>query len=124
MMLPISMKAMAQYRQTARLRWEREQAQREARRAQAWQLARQAADLLRRDFGVGRVVLFGSLIHPDRFSPHSDVDLAAWGLTSKNWLKAMAAVRYLSDEIELNLVDVGCCSPELLAVIEQEGEAV
>jgi hypothetical protein len=66
-------------------------------------------------------VLFGSLAHSGRFTGRSDIDLAAWGLTSKNWLKAMAAVRDLSDEIELNLVDVGCCSPELLAVIEREG---
>ncbi len=115
---------MAQYKRTARLRWAQEQAQREARRARAWQLASQAAELLRRDFDVQRVMIFGSLVHPDRFSLHSDVDLAAWGLTSKNWLKAMAAVRYLSDEIDLNLVDVGCCSPELLTVIEREGVAV
>ena len=122
--MQISPEAMAQYRKNARLRWEREQAQRESRREQAWQLARQAADLLRQDFDVTRVIIFGSLLHPDRFSLHSDVDLAAWDLTSKNWLKAMAAVRYLSADIELNLVDVGCCSPELLAAIEREGAPV
>jgi hypothetical protein len=33
----------------------------------------------------------------------------------------MGAVRDLSQEIELNLVDVAACSPELLSVIEREG---
>ena len=44
--------------------------------------------------------------------------LAAWGLTSVNWLRAMAAVRVLSDEIDINLVDMARCSPELAASIE------
>ena len=33
----------------------------------------------------------------------------------------MAAVRNLSDEIDLNLVDVECGSSELIEVIEREG---
>ena len=33
--------------------------------------------------------------------------LAAWGLTSVNWLRAMAAVRVLSDEIDINLRGYG-----------------
>lgn len=118
--LNITPEEMAQYRRAARRRWQQEQ----ARRERAWQLARQAADLLRQKYGVERVVVFGSLTHPDRFSLHSDLDMAAWGLTAKNWLKAMGAVRYLSEEIEVNLVDAGCCSPELLAVIERDGAPV
>jgi predicted nucleotidyltransferase len=70
---------------------------------------------------VTRVVLFGSLPQPARFTLWSDVGLAAWGLTPANWLKAIGAVSRLSDEIELNLVDVETCSPALLAVIEREG---
>ena len=78
--------------------------------------------MLRRDFAAGRVVIFGSLVQEGRFTEWSDVDLAAWGLDSKNWLKAIGAVQRLSGEIELNLVDVASCSPELLAAIEREGE--
>jgi hypothetical protein len=36
----------------------------------------------------------------------------------------MAAVRNLSDEIDLNLVDVECGSLELLKAIEREGVAL
>ena len=121
MTVRISAEEMEKYKRTARRRWQREQVEQQARREQAWQLARQAATLLERDFDVERVVVFGSLIHPGRFNASSDVDLAAWGLTPNNWLKAMAAVRNLSDEIDLNLVDVECSSPELLKVIEREG---
>ncbi len=99
-------------------KWVIEQA---ARRELAWQLTRQAADLLKQQFQVERVVVFGSLLYPERFTPWSDVDLAAWGLTSKNWLKAIMEVHHLSDKIELNLVSVMNCPPKLLRVIEQEG---
>jgi predicted nucleotidyltransferase len=112
---------MTRYKRTALKRWRQEQAEREQRREQARQLAYKAAELLRKEFNVTRVLLFGSLIHPDRFTRWSDVDLAAWGLTSSNWLRAMATVRDLSDEIDLNLVDVSCCLPTLLEVIEREG---
>ena len=77
--------------------------------------------MLRRDYSVQRVVVFGSLLSPDLFHAASDVDLAAWGLTSANWLRAIVAVQALSTSIELNLVDVGCCSTGLRAVIEREG---
>ncbi len=117
----ISPEEMAQYKRTARLRLREERAEQAQRRERAWQLARQAAELLRENFGVERVVLFGSLIQEGRFTRWSDVDLAAWGLTTANWLRAIGAVQDLSDEIELNLVDVETCSPELLAAIEQDG---
>jgi uncharacterized protein len=122
MTLQISAEQMKAYRHTARQRWQAEQAQLARRHDRAWELARQAAEMLRRDFAVARVVVFGSLMYQDRFTEWSDVDLAAWGLDSTNWLKAIGAVQRLSDEIELNLADVGSCSPELLAAIEREGE--
>lgn len=112
---------MEAYKRTARRRWQAEQERVRQRRERAWQLARQAADLLKTEYGVTQVRVFGSLIHPGRFNQWSDVDLAAWGLTSSNWLRAMAAVRALSDEIEVNLVDVACCSPALLKAIKREG---
>lgn len=114
-------KQMEQYKRTARARRQRELDVQKARLECAWQLAREAARLLRDVYGVQRVMVFGSLTDPDRFTLWSDVDMAAWGLTSANWLRAMAAVRSLSDDIELNLVDVERCSPELLDAIEREG---
>ena len=117
----ISPEEMQEYRRTARRWLQEEQHETAARRERAWMLARRAALLLKEEFAVSRVTVFGSLIQEGRFNRWSDLDLAAWGLTSANWLRAIGAVRGLSDEVELNLVDVETCSPGLLAVIEREG---
>jgi predicted nucleotidyltransferase len=122
--MPISPEALAAYRRTARERWLHEQQERTARRADAWQAAHEAARVLREQFGVQQVVVFGSLVHPGRFTLRSDVDLAAWGLTDANWLAAVGAVHQLYEQFDLNLVDLSTCSPELLAVIERDGVAV
>lgn len=119
--LAIAPDVMRGYLDTAHRLWLTEESERQARRARAWELARRAATLLKTRFGAERVVAFGSLIQLDRFTRWSDVDLAAWGLTAANWLKASGAVRALADDLDLNLVDVSCCSPELLEVIEREG---
>lgn len=120
-MTTIPPEQMVQYRETAiRHTREGQELERE-RRERAWQLAHQAAALLRERYGVSRVVVFGSLIHPNRFTLWSDLDIAAWGLTAHNWLRASAAVRELSREIDVNLVDVTCCSAELRAAIDQDG---
>ncbi len=123
MALRIPDKLLQEYKRTARARWQAEKALGASRRARAWELAKQAAELLKRDYQVQRVVAFGSLVQPGRFTTRSDVDLAAWGLTSANWLKAIGAVRHLdrTGDIEINLVDTACCSPELLDAIERDG---
>jgi len=107
------------YQRAARRRQQAEQQQVAQRRARAWELARQAATKLKAEFGVERVMAFGSLTHADRFTQWSDIDLAVWGLTDRNWLRASAAVRV--GDIEINLVDVQTCTPEVLASIEHEG---
>jgi predicted nucleotidyltransferase len=109
------------YRRTAQSRYSAERALRDRRSQHAWALARQAAALLKEQFSAQQVAVFGSLVHPGRFTQWSDLDLAVWGLTSANWLRAMAAVRALSDEIDISLVDMGCCSPDLAASIARDG---
>lgn len=121
MALQISAESMRQYRHTAKARHVADQALRDHRFQRAWQLARQAATLLKEQYGVERVVAYGSLTHAGRFTRWSDVDLAAWGLTAGNWLRAIGAVRALSDEIDIHLVDMACCSPELAASILHDG---
>ncbi len=109
------------YIETLRQRRRQTMRRREARYQRAWQLAREAAQLLRREYGATRVVVFGSLLRPSMFDERSDVDIAAWGLSPQDTLRAMSAVAYLDREIEVNLVDVSTCQPGILHVIEQEG---
>ncbi len=63
---------MERYRHTARARWQAERKHGEIRRERAGQLARQAATLLKEKYSVQRVMVFGSLTHPGRFTLWSD----------------------------------------------------
>ncbi len=66
-------------------------------------------------------MVFGSLVRPGCFTPWSDVDIAAWGLSPKDTFRAIGAMMDLDTDIEINLVDIGTCRPELLIFIEREG---
>lgn len=120
----ITHQAMAEYRNAAKKRWATEQRDLAQREARAWELARQAAALLKKRFGATRVVVFGSLVHTGCFTPWSDVDIAAWGVSPNDTFRAIGAALDLNAEIKANLVDVAACSTSLLKVIEQEGIAL
>lgn len=98
-------------------------AQHELRRREqhAWQLARQAATLLRTQFNASRVVVFGSLLHTNMFHEWSDIDLAAWGVHAHDTLRAIGMVMDLTSTIQINLVDITTATPRLRATIEREG---
>jgi predicted nucleotidyltransferase len=109
------------YRASMRARDEITAREREARRQRAWQVAREAAALLRREFGAERVVAFGSLAHGRWFTIISDVDLAAWGLGPDAHLIAVAQLQDLAPGLQVDLVRAERCSEALLTVIEDEG---
>jgi uncharacterized protein len=119
--LKLSPEQMAIYRTTAKRRWEETRQQRIQRKIKAWELARVAANLLKEQFSATKVMVFGSLVRDDCFTLWSDVDIAAWGISPHDTFLAMDMVRNCDHDIELNLVDVGACKPELLASIEKEG---
>lgn len=119
--LELSPEKLAVYRATARRRRQQEKAEINRRREEAWRIARQAARLLREQFNVSRVVVFGSLTRESGFTRWSDVDIAAWGIAPEDTFRAIGAVMDLGTEIRVNLVDVNTARPSLLAVIEQDG---
>ena len=96
----------------------------EERLARAWPVARQAAQLLRERYGVLRVRVFGSLLHPGRFHTDSDVDLAVEGLAVDDYWDALADVLFLDDEISVDLVDPDTCPADIWAKVEREGVAL
>lgn len=87
----------------------------------AMRLARQAAVLLRQDFGARRVVLFGSLASRSSFTLWSDIDLAVWGIPAERFYAAVAAVTGLSAEFKIDLVDAEACKASLRSAIDQQG---
>lgn len=120
-LLELSPEKIALYRTTAQERRQREQPELKRREQEAWRVARQAAQLLRAEFKVTRVVLFGSLARQQGFTRWSDVDIAAWGIAPEDTFRAMGSVMDLGSEIAINLVDVNTARPALLASIARDG---
>ena len=120
----ISDEELARYRAAARRRHQAELAALVRRERHAWELARQAAALLRERFHADRVLVFGSLIHPSCFTEWSDVDVAADGIDPADTLRAMEEVQDLSRAIPVHLADLAACRQSLRAVVEREGVPV
>ena len=91
------------------------------RKDEAMEIAGRASDLLKKEFGATRVVIFGSLIHDEFFNPWSDIDLAAWGISPDDFYAAVAAVTELSASFRIDLVDVNDCKLSVRQAIEREG---
>lgn len=92
-----------------------------ARYQKAWDLARKAATLLKKQYGASKVVVFGSLVDEARFTRWSDVDLAVWGVPDQWFFAAVGAVTALSAELKVDLVDPASCRESLRKAIENEG---
>jgi predicted nucleotidyltransferase len=116
----LSSSKLGEYRKTAIRRQTLRISKVKTRRELGWKLAKKAAQLLRSQFQAKRVAVFGSLLHEARFTPWSDIDIAAWGIPSDQTFRAIGAVLDLDSSLEINLVDVNTCSPNLLKAIEKE----
>lgn len=121
MVLEISTEQMAVYRATARQRRQQKERQLALRYQRAWDVARQAAVILKEQFGAQRVAIFGSTLLAQRFHQHSDVDLAVWGLEEKLYYRAVARLQDMEPAIPVDLVEAELASPALLTAIEEEG---
>lgn len=120
----ISAEKMETYRATARQNWVEERRRLALRHERGWAIARQAADLLRREYGVDQVTLFGSLVRSGLFHARSDIDLAVWGLDEKQYYRAVAQLLALDPAFEIDLVMGEEIPASLLAGIEKEGTAL
>lgn len=119
--LEITKEDMAVYRATAQRQQEveRQALRRRARRAR--QLAEQAAQILKKQFGARRVILFGSLASGDFFHQRSDIDLAVQGLKAQDFWRAWAALDQLGAEFEIDLVDIETTPAHLREHIDRQG---
>lgn len=121
---PYTQEQLAVYKRTA---LEREKARKEAdaeRRIAAMEVARQAAVLLKSEYGATRVVVYGSTAHGYWFNSESDIDLIAAGIPPKLYWRAWNAIDALTPEFEVNLVDWEDATPALLESVEREGIAL
>ncbi len=109
------------YVRTARARMQARRRRMAARRERAWAVARRGAALLKDEFGVKRVMVFGSLCHPNLFYERSDVDLAVWGIDERKYLRAVGCLLNLDPEISIDLIEFESARPTLRKAIEREG---
>ena len=122
-MRPLSTAELALFRQTAQRRNLEVQAHLAQRLGLAKRVAAEAADLLKHEFRATQVVLFGSLMHPERFHPSSDIDLAVAGLPPLDYFVAVAKLQDLS-VFKVDLVRLERCPPGLKVAIETEGRVL
>ena len=109
------------YAATLRARSAETARRRRERREKAWTVARQAAQVLRSQFGVTSVWVFGSLAEGDHFTEQSDIDMAATGFTPAVHVEALGRLLRLSADFEFDLVDLDHCPHGLRRAVEQSG---
>jgi uncharacterized protein len=112
---------LARYRATARRRAEQRAQMLAAYRERAWGVARHAAALLKADYSVERVVLFGSLARSEAYSAHSDVDLVVWGLPEALLYRVVSQLLDLDPSVPIDLLRGEELPAPLLRSISAEG---
>lgn len=111
-----------EYRRSYCQRKEEKQKQLMALIKEARAVALSAAQLLKSQFGVSRVMMFGSLTRPLLFHFNSDIDLAVWGLQEKEYYRAVGILQSLHPKIAVDVVRFEEVSPALQEIILNEGE--
>jgi predicted nucleotidyltransferase len=114
-------KELESYRRAALLVEPKRRENVQARRLRAWRLARKAAKTLKTEFGAEKVMVFGSLLHPPLFHERSDVDLAVWGLTGREYYRAVSVLLDIDPTISVDLIAFEDARPALQNVILGEG---
>ncbi|MGA7932397.1 MAG: nucleotidyltransferase domain-containing protein [Kovacikia sp.] len=119
-MIELSPEELAQYRETVRRRQAEREQQQQTRQQRGWQVAREAAQVLKQEFGARQVWLFGSMLEVKRVRAESDIDLAVAGLPDDRYLEAVVRLLDLSD-FSVDLVQVEHARSRIREVIEQKG---
>jgi len=91
------------------------------RLACARKVAHKAASILRKQFGVEKIVLFGSVTQPKLFHCRSDVDIAVWGLDERLYFRAVGILQSIDPEIGVDLIEFEFASPRMQETILRDG---
>lgn len=66
--------------------------------------ANRAAVLLKTEFSVSRVVLFGSIATEELFHNRSDIDLAVWDIDPGSYYRAVGMLQAIDPEFSVDLI--------------------
>ncbi|MBD2068664.1 Uma2 family endonuclease [Leptolyngbya sp. FACHB-671] len=78
----------------------------EQRKAEWWQLAQQAASVLREQFGIQRVGVIGDLVCPQPLNYWSEIQLVVWEMDRRSGLDIYKALSAVSEEPKIQLINV------------------
>lgn len=92
---------------------------------QRWQIgllqAERAAMLLKKEFGVSTVFLFGSLLFPDLVHPNSDIDLAVWGLERDRYYETVGTLLCEVKGFSVDIIMLETAQSSLLDCVLAQG---
>lgn len=110
------------FRQAWRERTRKDREKALERRHEALSAAQRAADFLRCNYGVKRVLLYGSLAWGDRFTPHSDIDLLVEGFEPSNrFWRMLAEIEEVTSPFPPSVVLADDASESLLRKVRDKG---
>ena len=89
------------------------------RQKEGLDVAKKCANFLKEKYGVTKVILFGSLLNYEKMTPHSDIDLAVWGLPEKDYFKAVGFLLEIADNFSIDLVEIQHARSYILSAINQ-----
>ncbi len=90
------------------------------KREKAFKKARKISKMLKEDFKINSVILFGSLAE-NKFWQHSDIDLAVKGLAAENYLTVFSKASDIASPFKVDLVIIEDAPESLLKKINNKG---
>lgn len=90
------------------------------RKAQWWELARQAANLLRSNYDIKRIAVIGDLVRPTPLNYWSDITLVVWDVPDMKGYEIYKALSSLSKQPKIRLIEA---DEEYLTVEEENAIA-
>jgi predicted nucleotidyltransferase len=118
----ISEEKLDAYRRSARLRTAEGARRCRELRKRAFAVAVRASDLLKKEYSVESVYLFGSLAEETAvFDERSDVDLAVRGLDGNAYYRVLSRLLDIDHAFDVDLIELETAPESLLVKIEKEG---
>ena len=90
------------------------------KKEKAMKKAKKISDILKTNYGITKVILFGSLAE-DKFWENSDIDLAITGLSEKKYLKAFGEATDIASPFKVDLIIIEKAPEYLLKKINNRG---
>lgn len=89
------------------------------RQQRGLEVARKCAVTLKEEEGAERVVLFGSMLDPERMWWGSDIDLAVWGLSEGDYFTAVGKLQDVVPNFSVDVVEIQHARPHILEGVQQ-----